>query len=156
MRRTDAAFPTDLERRTLGALADALIPASERMPSATQANVPGTWLDRTLRACPDLAGTLRPLLRVAAGREPAAEARRLAAEDPAGFEALALAVTGAYTMNPKVRKLIGYPGQKANPPYPDEAEHFLADGILDPVIRRGPIGRLAPQDGGLDTVTNGK
>jgi hypothetical protein len=147
-------FPTDLERRTLGALADVLIPASERMPSATKANVPGKWLDRALRACPDLPGTLRPLLHTAAGREPGAEARRLAGEDPAGFEALVLAVTGAYYMNPKVRKLIGYAGQKANPPYPDEAEHFLADGILDPVIRRGPIGRLVPQDAGLDIVAN--
>jgi hypothetical protein len=42
-------------------------------------------------------------------------------------------------MNPKVRKRLRYPGQKASPPYPDEADYYLRDGLLDPVIERGPI-----------------
>ena len=49
---------------------------------------------------------------------------------------LATVVSAAYYMNPKVRKLIGYPGQSQNPIYPDEAEYDLRDGLLDPVLRR--------------------
>jgi hypothetical protein len=44
------------------------------------------------------------------------------------FQALALAVSGAYYMNLKVRKRIGYPGQKSDPPFPDEAEVAEANG----------------------------
>ena len=44
----------------------------------------------------------------------------------------------------EVRKAVGYPGQKANPPYPDEAEYDLRDGLLEPVIARGPLYRPTP------------
>ena len=47
-------------------------------------------------------------------------------------------------MNLKVRKRIRYPGQGKRPPFPDEAEYDLRDGLLDPVIERGPIYKLPP------------
>ena len=47
------------------------------------------------------------------------EVERLYEQERSAFEALALAVSGAYFMNLKVRKRIGYPGQKSNPPFPD-------------------------------------
>jgi choline dehydrogenase-like flavoprotein len=47
-------------------------------------------------------------------------------------------------MNQKVRRRIGYPGQGKRPPYPDEADYDLRDGLLDPVIERGPIHKRAP------------
>jgi hypothetical protein len=28
---------------------------------------------------------------------------------------------------------------KKSPPYPDESDQYLEDGILDPVIQRGPL-----------------
>ena len=49
------------------------------------------------------------------------------------------------TSSPKVRRLIGYPGQRAVEVFPDQAEHDLRDGILDPVIARGPIWRRASE-----------
>ena len=44
---------------------------------------------------------------------------------------------------PEVRQLLGYPaGVRARQPaYPDEADSYLDDGILDAVIVRGPIYR---------------
>src|SRR4029453_7268972 len=44
-----------------------------------------------------------------------------------------------YYMNLKIRKRIGYPGQGKRPPFSDEAEYDLRDGLLDPVFERGPV-----------------
>ncbi len=55
-----------------------------------------------------------------------------------------LVVTAAYYLSPKVRRSIGYPGQRPHEVFPDQAEHDLRDGILDPVIARGPIWRQVP------------
>jgi len=38
-----------------------------------------------------------------------------------------------------VRARIGYPGQRRDPARFEEAVDQLSDGILDPVIARGPI-----------------
>ena len=69
----------------------------------------------------------------AAGHDPEAEARRLHADDTDGFRALATIVSGAYFMNLKVRKRIGFPGQGKRPPFSDEADYDLRDGLLDPI-----------------------
>ena len=132
------------QRKTLAALGDLVIPAAEGMPSASEAGVEGKWLDKVLAARPDLLPELERVLMKAEGKEPAAELAGLRAGDPAGFETLALVVVGAYYLNPRVRKLIGYPGQKERPAYPDEAEYYLEGGLLDPVVERGPFYRPTP------------
>ncbi len=134
------------QRSTLAGLADVLVPAADGMPAASEVKVHERWIDKALGARPDLEAGLLAMLDVAADREPAAELERLRTEEPAGFETLALLVTGAYYMHPRVRKLIGYPGQGPNPAYPDEAEWYLRDGLLDPVVARGPIYRPTPRD----------
>lgn len=138
---------TPARRSTLAALADVLVPATGGMPAASEAGVTGKWLDRVLGARPDLEPTLVRLLAAAAGSEPAGELRRLECEDRAALELLALVVVSAYYLNPKVRRLIGYPGQKATPPFPDESDYYLRDGLLDPVLERGPIYRPTPGPG---------
>lgn len=140
---TATEFDTE-NRATLAALADVLVPEAEGMPAASQVDVHGKWVDRVLRVRPDLAAELARVLGAARGRDPVAEVARLQQEDTEGFAVLALAVTGAYYLHPRVRKLIGYPGQKKNPPYPDEADYYLRDGLVDPVIARGPIYRPTP------------
>jgi choline dehydrogenase-like flavoprotein len=132
------------QRAVLAALADVLIPAAERMPSASEANAHGKWLDRALAARPDLEPVLARVLTEARGRDPDEEVRRLDTEDPEAFAALMTLVAGAYTINLKVRKRLGYPGQKHNVPFPDEAEYYLEGGLLDPVLERGPFGSQAP------------
>jgi hypothetical protein len=134
----------DAQRSRLAAFADALIPGGAGLPSASAAKVHQKWIDRVLAARPDL-GEL--VLQVIAGEtEPRAELEQLRQLDPDRFERFTFAVSGAYFINPRVRKLLGYPGSapKKKPAYPDEAEHYLEDGILDPVIARGPIYRPTP------------
>ena len=53
------------ERALLAELADVLIPAAGGMPSASQADVAGKWLDAVLAARPDLAGRLSDVLATA-------------------------------------------------------------------------------------------
>jgi hypothetical protein len=134
---TERTTLTGGERQTLAALADVLIPAASGMPAATEAKAHEKWLDRALAARPDLEPALRRVLEAAAGRDPAAEAERLHADDAEGFQALSALVAGAYFMNLKVRKRIGYTGQGNRAPFSDEAEYDLRDGLLDPVLERG-------------------
>jgi hypothetical protein len=135
----------DLERTALQAFADALIPGGAGLPSASEADVHGEWIDRTLRARPDLAEFVVAVL--GRGGEPEAELERLRREDAATFNGFTLAVSAAYFMNPRVSEQLGYPG---NAPMrklasPDEADYFLDGGkLLQPVLDRGPIYRPTP------------
>jgi hypothetical protein len=131
------------ERGLLAALADVLIPRGENMPSASQAGIAGRWLDAVLTARPDLTSGLRRVLDKASDRGPDEVVAELRATDPAAFGVLAEVVTGAYFMNPDVQQRIGYSGQGRRPidPRPDYEE----DGLLDSVIRRGPIYRPTPE-----------
>lgn len=129
-------------RDLFAALADVLIPAGNGMPSASQADVAGHWLDEVLSARPDLADGLADVLGKARGRKPAEVIAELQANDEAAFGVLAEIVPGAYFMNPDVRQAIGYAGQGALPidPRPD----YMEDGLLESVIRRGCIYRPTP------------
>lgn len=134
---------SEQQRTTLAAVADVVIPATETMPAASEVQVHGRWIDKALAARPDLLEPLLALLERAAGAEPADAVAAHAREAPEAFEDVLLLITCSYYMNPKVRKRLGYPGQKAKPPYPDEADYYLRDGLLDPVIERGPIYAVA-------------
>jgi hypothetical protein len=133
------------ERATLAGLADVLVPAAGGMPSASEVGVHERRLDRVLASRADLEEPLATIARAAAGRVPDAEVRRLHAEDEEGFGLLLTVVTAAYYGSPKVKRLIGYPGQRPHQVFPDQAEHDLRDGILDPVVARGPVWRTAPE-----------
>ena len=65
--------------------------------------------------------------------------RALHASDRAAFDLLSTVVAGAYLMVPEVRAHVGYPGQHRDRPDLEQAVEELTDGILDPVIERGPI-----------------
>ena len=90
---------SDEQRATFWALADVLIPATDAMPAASQAGSADKWLDRALAARSDLAEPLAAVLDAASGRDPEGEARRLHADDPDGFSALAQIASGGYYMN---------------------------------------------------------
>jgi choline dehydrogenase-like flavoprotein len=135
---------TAAQRATLAALADALIPAADGRPAASEVDVQGKWIDKAIAARPELGAALGRVLDAAAGADPDGEVRRLHAGDPDGFRALATLAQGAYLMHPRVRKRIGYPGQGKRPPYPDEAEYDLRDDVLQPVIERGRTFKRPP------------
>ncbi len=73
--------------------------------------------------------------------------RNLHDQDPTSFQALSSVAAGAYLLIPAVREAIGYPGQGRNVPFIDEAANEIGDGILDPVLARGPFYVPTPQVG---------
>jgi hypothetical protein len=131
-------------RETFRALADVLIPAAEGMPAASEVGVHEAVLDRILSLRPDLAERFFRGLRAAVGQTPEAIARKLNQEDPEALSAIGLAAAAAYYMQPRVRALIGYPGQENRPADPDETPEYIANGMLQQVIDRGPIYRPTP------------
>ncbi len=132
------------ERRTLAALADVLIPAGAGMPAASEAGVAGEWLDAVLAARADLARPLSAILHAAAGADPVAEIDRLQRTDEPAFAVLATIVPGAYYMNPRIRELIGYPGQEAVPIDPADGTDAEAQELIASVRGRGTIFRATP------------
>jgi hypothetical protein len=134
----------DLDRARLGELADALIPAGDAMPSATEAGAVGEWLDEVLAARPDLGIPLGGVVAASAGLTPAEAIAALPDRDPGAWAAFTTAVPAAYFMNPDVRARLGYPGQEAVPIDPDAPPDFLEDGLLDSVRARPPVFRPTP------------
>jgi hypothetical protein len=132
---------TEAERAALAAAADVLIPPAHGMPAASEAGVPSRGVDRVLAARPDLGPALAELLARIDLVSAAEDVRRLRASEPDAFRTLLDIVTAAYYLSPKVRRRLGYPGQRPHEVFLDQAEHDLRDGILDPVLARGPIWR---------------
>ena len=136
---------TDAQRAQLGAIADQLIPAGGGMPSASEAGVSGQYLDEVLTSLPDLGDALETTLAAVDGLDPA-EAIAVLRQDPAGWGVLTAVVPGAYFMNPAIRAAIGYPGLERRPIDPNAEPDYLADGLLDSVVSRGPVYRPTPTD----------
>jgi hypothetical protein len=136
---------SDSRRAQLGAIADQLIPAGSGMPSASEAGVSGQFLDEVLAARPDLAAPLDAALASVDGL-PGDEALASLRADPDGWGVLTAVVPAAYFLNPAMRAAIGYPGLEARPIDPDAAPDYLADGLLDSVVARGPVYRPTPAD----------
>ena len=133
---------TSAEVSALRAIADVLIPASGDNPAATSEPDFDAWLVRAVDARADAFGAITAFLGQLDGA--AAEAvvqalRALHAEQPGQFQALSAVVAGAWLLTPTVRARIGYPGQRRDPARFEEAVDQISDGILDPVIARGPV-----------------
>ena len=135
----------DSLRGTFLALADALIPEAEGMPAASQVGVGGDILERMLALRPDLRDAFTRGLHAAAGKPAAEAAQALNRDDQAALGAIGLVAAAGYYMSPKVRALIGYPGQESRPADPDAAPEYVANGMLQQVIDRGPIFKPTPK-----------
>ena len=135
---------TETDRATFAAIADYLIPNGEGMPSASQVGVPADLLDKVLAVRVDLVEPLLRGVRTVADLDGEAGANKLNDTDGEAFHAISLAASGGYYMSPLVRQLIGYPGQESRPFDPDKTTEYLDDGMLQPVIDRGPIYRPTP------------
>ena len=134
----------DASRGRLAELADVLIPGGSGLPSAGDADVAGQWINRALAANSDLAGAVAQVLACPGAPDEVLDDLRLRHHDV--FEKFAFAVAGAYFMNPAVRGALGYPGiaPRKLPAADGEAEYYLEDDILAPVVDRGPIYRRVP------------
>ena len=131
------------QRAVLAGLADVLIPAGDGMPSASAAAVAEQGLNQVLAAVPSLGASLADVLARAKGREAAEVVTSLARTDPAAYGILTEVVTAAYFMNPNVRQAVGYTGQGPTPL--DPRVDYMEDGLLESVIKRGPIYRPTPK-----------
>ncbi len=133
-------------RKTFAAIADVLIPNAEGMPSASEMDVHGDMLDHILSLRPDLRENFLRGLTKAAGRDAAEAANDLNRNDAAALTAIGLVASAGYYMTPRVRELIGYPGQQSRPEAdPDAVPEYVANGMLQQVIDRGPIFRPTPE-----------
>jgi hypothetical protein len=126
-------------------LADVLVPAHGRMPAASAVGAHEGLLDDVIKHRPDIRGDLFRALTTAQGQDPRAAANNLLRRDAAAFNALGLAVSGAYYMSPRVRELLGYPGQESVSYDPYATPNYLTDGMLERVVARGPIYRATPR-----------
>jgi len=138
----------DDARARLAALADALIPAGDDMPSASEAGVAGEWLDAVLAAEPGFGPPLAAVLVDADVADPDGELRRIESTDPDGWGTLTTVVAGAYFLNPAIAERVGYPGRRAIPVDADPTHDWLEDGLLDSVKSRGTIYRPTPPPSG--------
>lgn len=130
---------TDDERATLAAIADQLMPSAHGMPSAAEI-VTDARLRFVLRARPDLARPLRAALRPDLGSDVTARLQILA-DEPANLSALHLTIVGGYYTDPRVKDLIGYPGQMALELRSWEVPVYLEEGLIDAVLARGSVWR---------------
>lgn len=134
---------TKENRATFLAIADRLIPAAEGMPAASEAGV-GDLLDRILSLRPDLGEAFSRGLASVLGHAPAEAAETLHREDPEALNTIGLVAAAAYYMTPRVRTLIGYPGQEKRVFDPDATPEYMTNGMLQRVIDHGPIYRPTP------------
>lgn len=138
---SDPVLLLDEERLAVfSSLADRLIPAAHGMPSAAEI-VDEARIRFVLTARPDLIDPLREALRPELGGDAAARLKALEGDEDDNLAALLLVLVGGYYTDPGVRELIGYPGQLAKQIYSWKYPDFMEEGLLDPVLARGPIWR---------------
>lgn len=131
-------------RSAFAAVADLLIPAYKKYPSATSVGVHEKMLDDVLGFRPDL---VEPFLRGLKAINTSAlsdSVNTLYKADTEAFNAISLVASGGYYMTQSVREVLGYPGQEAVPYDAHEVPSFLLDQRLENVARRGPIYRSTP------------
>jgi hypothetical protein len=137
---------TPEQRSTFAGIADYLIPNAEGMPSASEVDVHGAILDRVLTLRADLQEAFLRGLNGCAGAIPAEAANALNRDDPVAMGAVGLVASAAYYMTPRVRDLIGYPGQESRPDLdPDAPPPYVTNGMLQRVIDRGSIFKPTPR-----------
>ena len=139
-RPADPLLALEPQRRArLTALADQLIPEAHGMPSAG-AVLGDERLRFVLGARPDLIDPLRAALRDELGDDPAARLVALEREpNPNG--ALQLVIVAGYYTDKDVRERLGYPGQLAQQVNAWRYPEYLAEGLIDKVLARGPVWR---------------
>ena len=140
------AETADIDIGRLTALADVMLPAAHGMPAVSDVKAVESYLAQVLSWRDDLC---QPLVRAVDALDPNAfTVARLAAlheEDEDAYVALTTAVAACYYLSPVVRELIGYPGQVAKTYDPYAYTEWVAEGLLDPVVERGPMWREAPE-----------
>jgi hypothetical protein len=139
------SFISEQNRELLQPIADQLIPSYNGKPSASQAEVVTRWAEEVLGLRHDLREpffrALR-LLKESASANSRDSLNELQKQDREAFNALGTVLAGGYFLNPDVRGKIGYPGQTTRDYQAEETPDYVMEGLLEPVIKRGPIYRV--------------
>lgn len=133
-------------RARLRTVADVLIPEAYGMPAASAVGVADAQLDRVVAARPDLGDALPEALAHVDLDDVEASLERLHAGDPALHDQLLLAIVGGYYIHPDVRERLAYDGQVPVEVRPEIIPAYVEEGLLDAVVRRGPIYRPVPDE----------
>jgi hypothetical protein len=141
---TPIAGLTESRRAVLLDVADVLIPATSTMPALRTADPDGQWLQRTCRARADLLEELTQILDEVAGTDLAAVLASMHAARRSRFDVLATFAAGTYYQIPRVRELLGYPGQVRAPAPLDLAVDELSDEIFEGAMNYPGSYRPAP------------
>lgn len=138
----------------IAAIADALIPPARGFLAGSEAGIPGSCLDRALRARPDLRDSLSTAAAVVlAGADAAELLADWSKSRPQLFDDVFLLVRGAYFLNEDVLRRFHYDGITAHP-LSDAIPPDYTD-LLGPVLGAGPRYR-AVLDGTNIGVAGGK
>jgi len=133
------------QRKALSTMADVMLPETLMMPSASMVDVHGGGVDHVMMARPDLFADLQRAIDALDPLQFDLEALgALLVADEAAYTALTTAVAAAYYQSPTVRERIGYPGQVAKTYDPYAYVDWVNEGLLDPVVERGPLWRRPP------------
>lgn len=141
----------DSHRERLRAFADVLIPAAHDMPSASEVGVADGQLDRVLAVRDDLT---EPLLRAIAQVDPddhEGSLEHLQRDDAEAHDALLLVIVGGYYIDPDVRRRLGYDGQVPTEVRPEIIPNYVEEGLIEPLLARGPVYRQVPSGSSLTT-----
>jgi hypothetical protein len=136
-------------RDRLRTFADVLIPEAHGMPSAGDVGVADGQLDRVLAVRDDLT---QPLLRAIAQLDPddhEGSLEHLQRDDAEAHDAVLLVIVGGYYIDPDVRRRLGYDGQVPTEVRPEIIPNYVEEGLIEPLLARGPIYRPVPDSSGL-------
>lgn len=129
--------------QTFFALADFLIPAHKTMPKFSDV-CSYADVEKSLDFRVDLKDGFARSIASDLKDGPEAHLEKLNKGDGEAFSAITTIAIATYYMNPRVRELIGYPGQE-NVQYDSKATQvYLTDGSLGHVIARGRKYRPTP------------
>lgn len=132
------------ERDQVDRLGNILIPSSDPMPSVSESDPDGRWLDRACRARPDMARAVQDLLAAHPDLDSLEAIVRVEGEDAQGVAGLLTITAGRYYMNPAIRDLIGYPGQGGRDTSLPVYGWERAADMLERVVERVRLYREAP------------
>lgn len=118
---------------------EALLPGADGMPSGLEVGIENELIDRVLAADPKLVPVVLRVCTRAGAESAPAELEPFLAWCGDDAEQVAFAINAAYYMAPAVWEAIGYPGQGRQPIARATPEQVVSDGLIAPVVERGPI-----------------
>ena len=136
------AFIKSTDKILLKPLVDAMIPAYEDMPAASDADLLEIHAERVLELRQDLRDPFRRAMRALkdiGDKTPEEFLVDIQKDDQEAYVALSTIVAGGYMFSEEVCSKYSYPGMAPTEWEAEEIPYYVRNGLLNPVIERGPI-----------------